>query len=105
MLLTLPHALLSQRTIRTLPTPFKTISHLTAFLLFQPAALRALLSGRTNRYPFFYPHLKILGAKRLVPRQRCRLRRPPQLAPFRFRLDDLLGRNVGSIHILHFRPL
>src|SRR3989304_3625867 len=101
MLLTLPHALVSQRTIPTLPTPLKTIGHLARFLLLQPATLSALLSCRTKRFPFFYDDLKGLGAESLVPWRRRRLRRPYQLTPFLFRLDDLFGRNVGPIHILH----
>src|SRR4030042_504438 len=105
MLLILTHALVPQRTIRTLPTPFKTIGHLAGLLLRQPAALSALLSCRTNGSLFFNDDLKNLGAKRLVPRRRRRLRRPHQSASFLFRLDNFLGRNIGSIHILHFRSL
>src|SRR4030042_2092239 len=105
MLLTLPHTLVPQRTVPTLPTPLKTITHLSRFLLLQPAALSALLSCRTKGFPFFYDNLKSLGAESLVPWRRRRLRRPHQLTPFLFRLDDFFGRNVGPIPILYFRFL
>ena len=59
------HTALPQSAIMTMATPFKTIIHLSTFLLLKTAALRALFLDRTKRSPFFNPHVEILRAKAL----------------------------------------
>src|ERR1019366_6639891 len=79
--------------------PFKTIAYLSVLLLFQAAALRVLLAGRTDRAAAFHLNLKILGSIACSLARGTRLSGTDQFPSFFLCLRQICRGDIRAIHI------
>src|SRR5438034_1199329 len=92
----------SQQTIVALSAEFESVVHFAPRFLLQAAALGIEFSSRTNRLAFLHLDLKVFDRESAVFLRRG-LSRANDLPALALRLDQLLGRDIGPIHILYRR--
>src|SRR5438105_1073345 len=102
MFLVRTKTLRAQGAVMAVDSELEAIDDSLTGALLHPAALRVLLSRRTNRLALLHLDLKIFAAEfAFLPG--CCLGRPNHFPTLRLGLSQYLGGDVRSVHILHRR--